>query len=149
MRRSDRKMDDLEALNLLSICEYGILSTVNDDNQPYGVPLSYSLKENLIYFHSATEGSKLDNIIYNNKVCFTVVGKTRVLPGEFSTEYESVVVFGQASIIEGEEKLLALMEIIKKYSPGFTMEGKEYMDRDAMKTKVVKIQIEGFTGKRR
>lgn len=149
MRRSDRQMNEKDAVDLLSKCEYGVLSTINNENQPYGIPLSYSFKKNLIYFHSAIEGSKIDNIINNDRVCFTVVGRTNLLAEKFSTEYESVVVFGRASFVEGEEKLLALMEIIEKYSPEFIREGKEYIERAQANTRVVKIDIESFTGKHR
>jgi nitroimidazol reductase NimA-like FMN-containing flavoprotein (pyridoxamine 5'-phosphate oxidase superfamily) len=138
-----------EAMKLLGSGEYGILSTIGEGNLPYGVPVSYALVENSIYFHCANEGAKLDNIKGNSKVCFTVVGKTNVLAEKFSTEYESVIVFGNAAIVEGDEKVLGLKEIIKKYSPDFIPEGDEYINRAKNETTVVRISIEGFTGKHR
>ncbi len=50
----------------------------------------------VIYFHCAPEGHKLENLSGNNKVSFCVVGKTQVLPDKFATNYESVIVFGTA-----------------------------------------------------
>lgn len=149
MRRIERQMERDEAIILLIEGEYGILSTSGKDNTPYGVPVSYIFKENNIYFHCALEGSKLDKISQNPKVCFTVVGKTKVLPDKFSTEYESVIVLGLASIARGLEKKRALLEIIKKYSPDFIEEGNEYIERAQDKTIVVKVAIEELTGKHR
>lgn len=149
MRRIERQMDNTSAMKLLINGEYGILSTVGNDNIPYGVPLSYVVDNNAIYFHCATIGSKLDNIENNNNVCFTVVGQTKVLPEKFSTEYESVIVFGNAEIINGEEKHNALKLIVKKYSPDYIEAGDEYINRAHEKTTIVKINIKEYSGKHR
>lgn len=149
MRRSDRKMDEKEALELLRRGEYGILCTCGSDNQPYGVPLSYVVIEDSIYFHCAEEGSKLDNITENSKVSFTVVGSTRLLPEKFSTAYESVIVMGNAFSVSEEKKYDPLMELIYKYSPDFLEEGRAYVERAKSKTKIVRIKIESITGKHR
>lgn len=149
MRRQDRKTDDKQALRILESGEYGILSTSGSNGYAYGVPVSYAYSEGCIYFHCAVEGHKLDNIAHNNKVSFCVVGETEVLPGNFSTKYESVVVFGKASEVNGDEKREALMTILRKYSPKFMDKGIEYIKADASKTKVIKIEIEHMTGKSR
>jgi uncharacterized protein len=149
MRRIERQMTVDEAIILLKAGEYGILSTSGKDNIPYGVPISYILKDNAIYFHCALDGSKLDKISENPRVCFTIVGKTKVLPDKFSTEYESVIAFGSASIANTMEKKMALLEIIKKYSPDFIEEGNLYIEKAQDKTIVVKIEIEELTGKHR
>lgn len=149
MRRSDRQMTSEETIDLLERGEYGVLSTIDNQSQPYGVPLSYAYADNAIYIHSANEGTKLDNIICNSNVCFTVVGKTKVLPSKFSTDYESAIVFGRARITAGADKVKGLMEIIKKYSPKFIKEGEEYIERAKEKTTVVKIEIVDFSGKHR
>ena len=62
MRRKDKEIGTDEAINLLTKCEYGVLSTVGNDGQPYGVPLNYTYKDNCIYFHCALKGHKIDNI---------------------------------------------------------------------------------------
>ena len=97
IRRKDREIETNDAINLLTKCEYGVLSTVGNDGQPYGVPLNYVYKDNCIYFHSARGGHKIENIENNSKVSFCAIGYTNVLPSKFGTEYESVVAFGNAS----------------------------------------------------
>lgn len=147
MRRKDKAMQDGAIIGLLQNGEYGVLSTVNGNEQPYGVPLNYVLMNNCIYFHCALEGHKLDNLAANPKVSFCVVGRTKVLPAEFSTEFESVVVFGRASVIEGEERYQALNALIEKYSPEFVSEGSAYIEKFDSQTNLVRIEIQHMTGK--
>lgn len=149
MRRKDRELQDIEAIEILKNCNYGTLSTVNKDGYPYGVPVSYVYFNDAIYFHCAVEGSKLNNIADNNKVSFSVVGETCVLPSEFSTKYESVIIFGKATEVFDSEKNNVFMEIIDKYSPDFMAEGKKYVENAGGKTKVIKISIEHISGKAR
>ena len=149
MRRIERQMNELESFELLKKCKYGVLSTCGEDNQPYGIPLSYVVIDKSIYFHCAGVGTKLDNISVNDKVSFTVVGKIEVLQEKFTTQYESVIVFGQAVMIKEEDKYEPLMEFIKKYSPEFIEEGQLYIDKAKGITTLIKIEIHSFSGKHR
>jgi len=149
VRRKDREIGMQETIELLSNCEYGFLSTVGKDGQPYGVPLSYAYKNNCIYFHCALDGHKIENIENNPTVSFCVVGHTKVLPEKFATEYESAVVFGIASELQGVEKNNALLWLLEKYSPAFIEEGKIYIDQKDKATKVIKIVIDHMSGKAR
>jgi nitroimidazol reductase NimA-like FMN-containing flavoprotein (pyridoxamine 5'-phosphate oxidase superfamily) len=149
VRRTDREISLHEAQELLSKGEYGVLSTVGKDGQPYGVPLSYAYRNNCLYFHCAIDGHKLENIESNPRVSFCVVGKTRVLPEKFATEYESAVAYGVASEVYGAERQSALMWLLEKYSPGYIEEGNKYIDEKNHATKVVKLAIGHMTGKAR
>ena len=149
MRRLDRQVSTDEAVKILEKCEYGVLSVVNQENLPYGVPLSYVYQDGNIYFHSASEGYKLDSIAGNNNVSFCVVGRKQSIPEKFTTNYESVIVFGQASQVDGQEKKEALLALVAKYAPGHMESGKKYMDNSWNQTIVVKIAIRHMTGKAR
>lgn len=150
MRRIDRQMEEAQALELLHQGQYGILATADSNQQPYGVPLSYVLVDKWLYFHCAVTGHKLQNIVENNKGCFTVVGSTHLLPEAFSTEYESVIAFGEVVIVaEDEEKIMALREFVKKYSVDFAVAGDHYIEKAKNKTTVVKMMMQSFTGKHR
>ena len=61
MRRKDGEITLQKAIEILEAAEYGVLSTVGEDGQPYGVPLSYVYKEDAIYFHCVVAGQKLNN----------------------------------------------------------------------------------------
>lgn len=147
MRRKDKALPTSEVVRLLKLCEYGILSTVDGKGQAYGVPLNYVFKNDCLYFHCALEGHKIANILANSKVSFCVVGRTKVLPAEFSTEFESAIVFGKASVVYGDEKYHALASLVEKYSPEFITEGAKYIEEFDSRTKVVKIEVGSMTGK--
>ncbi|MBP2628078.1 MAG: Pyridoxamine 5-phosphate oxidase-related protein [Firmicutes bacterium] len=150
MRRSERQMEDKQALELLMQGEYGILATADRNYQPYGIPLNYIVIDNCIYFHCAIDGHKLQNIAENSKGCFTVVVSTHLIPEKFSTEYESVIAFGKVSIVEDDkEKIMALREFVKKYSGAFTLEGDQYIEKAKHLTVAVKMMIQSFKGKHR
>ena len=150
MRRKDRQLTEAEARVILEAGEYGILAMTDEEGNPYGVPVSYAVHGDAIYFHGAMEGHKTDCLLAKPQVCFTVVGKTSVCPEAFSTNYESVIVFGTASRLEDEErKERGLRLLVKKYSPDFLREGEAYLMRAARQTAVWRIQITQITGKAR
>jgi len=149
LRRQDRKLSDSEALDILQKGEFGILSMCTPKNEGYGIPLNYVLVNNVIYFHCATEGSKLDYLKKNNNVSFCVVGKTEVMPSKFGTLYESAIAFGQIFDVDDKEKRDALMKIIEKYSSSYIQEGIEYIEKLYAKVSIIKFTIESVTGKAR
>lgn len=147
MRRKEREIEIVEAKEILKNGEYGVLSTNGENGYSYSTPLSYVYFNNSVYFHCAVEGQKLENINYNNKVSFCVVGKTCVIPEKFSTKYESTILFGEANEVFGEEKNEALLELLKKYSPDFIDKGKLYIKNAVDKTRVIKMSIDKISGK--
>jgi len=150
LRREDRRLDDAAAMALLERGEYGILSTSDKSNRPYGIPVNYVLMENSIFFHCATEGQKLENITANNGVSFCVVGKTELIPEKFSTRYESVVVSGNAEVIEDRVfKKNVLRALVAKYAPDHTAAGDAYIDKLMDQTTVVRVSIDSLAGKAR
>ena len=149
IRRNDREIDEQDARQLLNRGEYGVLSTVGPDGLPYGVPLSYVLRGAEIYFHSAPEGRKIENLSPGAQASFCVVGATEVQPEMFSTRYESAIVCGEVHELLGEEKLRALGWLVQKYSPDFREQGDEYITDAHTRTRVFALRVRRITGKRR
>ena len=149
LRNKKRGITEAEARELLERGEYGILSTCDTDGQPYGIPLSYCVIDNAIYFHCAVEGHKLKNIAANDKVSFCVIGTTEVLSDKFATRYESVVIAGLVSEVFDKEKQLGLEGLLPKYSAGFVAEGLDYINAAREQTRVFKISIDDICGKAR
>jgi len=147
MRRNDRKIERDEALHILKSGEYGILSTIDSNNDPYGVPLNYCVVNDRIYFHCATAGKKIDNIASNPRVSFCVVGSTCVLPDKFGTKYESTIATGLLNEAYDDEKQAALEGLLKKYSADYFKDGLKYIDALFKRTRVFGITIESISGK--
>ena len=120
MRRKDRQVSDEEAMAYLKVAEYGVLSTVGPDGEPYGVPLTYAVEEDGkgLVFHCARDGYKLACFAANPRAHFVAVQETNVLPEEFSIEYKSVI------------------------------SSEEYANRAADKIRVFRLNIEHISGKR-
>jgi len=150
IRRNDRKLPLEEGKRILEEGLYGVLSTVGEDGYPYGVPVNYVFDDYRLYFHCAPCGSKIDNLLFNSKVSFCVVGRAEILPEEFSTSYSSVVVFGIASLVEEpSEKLMVLERLIGKYAPDFAEEGRKESEESLSSTLIVRVDIQHITTKGR
>ncbi len=148
MRRKDREMDENFGLEVLRDCEYGVLSTVNKDGTPYCIPVSPVVLGRVIYFHCAPEGKKLDNIALNNKVCIAGVKNTKLLPQEYSTQYESGVATGVCTTVTDEsEKIEALRLICEKYAKSNMEAFEATVARSLKRTTVCKIILQEITGK--
>lgn len=148
LRRKDRAMDSSQVISLLRKSDFGVLCT-HDGTYPYGVPVNYVYEDNVIYVHSARQGHKIDNIQKNDKVCFVIVGSCQVIPQEFSTRYESVVVFGRAEILKHENTIEPLRKIVQKYSPQYTQQAQKVIEQYLKDTCIIKINIEHIQGKAR
>lgn len=148
MRRKNREISRECAYEIIKNSEYGFLSTVSEDGSPYCIAISHALVGNDIYFHCAKQGHKIDNIMRDNRVCFTAVGKTNIIPEEFTTEYESAVAFGIAEFIEDKnEKLSAMLKICEKYTPEYMEMAGEYANREMDAMHLCRIHVEHITGK--
>lgn len=148
MRVAKRAIEQDEIMEVLNTAEYGILSTISEDNTPYGTPLNFAYDNGVIYFHCATEGHKLENICYNSNGCFTIVDSVELLASKFSTKYRSVVVFGKMQIVsDAEEKKQGLVKIVEKLSPDYVEKGIKYINGAFDRVTVVRMDIDHMTGK--
>ncbi len=148
IRRKDRVLNELRAKELLAEGEFGFLAMVNADGGGYGVPLSYAVEEGVIYFHCAPEGHKLDNLSVDNRVTFTVVGPTRVIPGQFTTAYECAMVFGRIErALPEAERLRALRLLVAKYSAGWEEVAEKYIKGSFARTEILKLNMEHISAK--
>lgn len=148
VRRQDRLLACEEALTLLREGEYGVLSLCDAD-QPYGLPVNYVWDgASSLYVHCAPQGRKLRILAANPRASFCVVGRTRVLSRQFTTEYESLVACGTACPVEDEgEVRRALTLLIEKYSPQDRETGLVYLEKSLFRTRVLRLDMDTLSGK--
>jgi len=148
MRRSEREITDPAAmddvLSRATVCHLGLC----DDGQPYVVPLNYGYEDRTLYFHSSTEGQKIEILRSNNRVCFQVDTDVEIVVGgsgcNCRTKYRSVIGFGRAAFIEDPaEKRRALAVLMRHYASGPFV----FPDDAVAKTCVFRVDIERMTGK--
>lgn len=150
MRRKDRELSVDIAREIIDKAEFGVLATVNEDGTPYCIPLSIARDggQDVIYFHCAREGQKIENMRRNPKVCMSFVGNTAIPDGKFTTLYESAVIYGEATeVLTDEEKIHGLRLICEKYTPDNMADFDNAIGRSLARTAVWKVTIAQITGK--
>ena len=147
MRRNKQLLSSEDSTAVLSRGTNGILACLGDDDYPYAVPLSYVYFNDKIYFHSAKAGHKIDAITTNPKVSFAVVDEDTIISEEYTTYFRSVIVFGKARIVEGEEWLEAFKALVEKYSGDQPEEARLNEIIACKHSHVIAIDIAQITGK--
>lgn len=151
VRRQDRLLDVDRARELLRESEWGVLSICTNEGEPYGVPINYVWDgNNSIYLHCAPQGRKLQILEENSRVSFTVVGRVNLLPSRFTTEYESIVLEGEAvRHLNDDEKHQALELLLDKLSPNDKKVGLKYAAASFHRVEIIRVDFTRWSGKRK
>lgn len=148
MRRKDREKDIDFAKRVFEECEYATIAMLDTDSNPYCIPISPVIYSDVIYFHCAIQGRKLDCIKNSNNVCISAVSYTNLLPDRFTTEYKSAVAKGICEIVTDEDEILfALKLITQKYALSNMNAFSQEVENSIGKLYIVKINIYSITGK--
>jgi nitroimidazol reductase NimA-like FMN-containing flavoprotein (pyridoxamine 5'-phosphate oxidase superfamily) len=149
LRRKEKEITDKVEIDAIvrssRVCRLGL----SDEGIAYVVPLCFGYKDNTLFFHSATEGRKIEILKRNNRVCFEFDGDARITSGKtacaWGAQYHSVIGYGTASFIEDPEKKRQALDIIMaQYADGDF----EYSVKALAKTLIIKIDISHMTGKK-
>ena len=149
VRRQDRLLDEARAREILASAQYGYMSMIDLDGKPYGVPVNFVWDgDDAIYIHCAPEGKKIDILECYDHVSFCVVGNVNLLPGQFTPEYESIILDCEVTIpTYDEERLHALELIVKKFSPQHFDTGMRYAHKSLPRTCIVRLDILSWSAK--
>lgn len=148
IRRKDREITDKKMmLDIMQRAKEGFLAMSLND-QPYVIPINYGLADSEIYIHCALAGKKLDIIEQNPKVCVTFCIDSEIdLSGpamSWTTYFQSVVVFGTATLVENlKERQKGMNAILSHYSG----KGIDFEDKQLARVMIIKITITEITGK--
>ncbi|MBQ7777734.1 MAG: pyridoxamine 5'-phosphate oxidase family protein [Oscillibacter sp.] len=147
MRKSKQSLSAEEIEQILSRNTAGVLAVSGDEDYPYAVPLSYVYLNGKIYFHGAKVGHKIDSILRCDKVSFCVIDQDKIVGEEYTTYFRSVIAFGRARILEGEEKRKPLVELCEKYYPGHLDITEPKVAGALERVGLIELDIEHVTGK--
>ena len=124
MRRKDRQITDLTAIDALLQSEDVLHLALCDDGKPYVVPMSYgyTLTDNsklTLHLHCASAGRKLDILRRNPAVCFEISRKVKLeydeVTGGCTAKYRSLIGSGVAVIEEDpSDKLRSLHALMRQ-----------------------------------
>ncbi len=151
MRVAERKLSEGEAREILEAGEYCVISTVDDDGMPYGVPLSYVMMDGGLFIHTtATYGHKLDDFERDDRVCVTVATEVEAcFEDDFLTSrYASVIARGHIRRVEDDLLVRqALVALTMKYLPEYKHEIGPNMERDLSETAIWTVNFDEMVGK--
>ena len=147
MRRFKQMLPAEEAKNILHQATNGILSLIDRDGEPYGVPLSFAYDgTDTLYFHSARAGHKIECMSANNRASFCIIAKDEIVPKEFTSYFQSVIANGKLEIATDTAEILKGLRLLcDKYSPG--LDASAEINKCLEHVLVFKLQIETLTGK--
>lgn len=147
MRRIKQLLSDERTREVMDRNTNGIMACIGDNDYPYAVPLSYIYWNEKVYFHSAKTGHKIDAILENPKVSFTVIDEDTIVSEEYTSYFRSVIAFGKARIVEGDEWTNAFRALVEKYSGDVPKEMREKEIAGCNTSLIIAIDIEHISGK--
>ncbi len=149
MRRKEKEITDRaeieEIIRESTVCRLAMV----DGDEPYVVPMNFGYKDNALYFHSASEGRKIDILKSNPRVCVEFEVDVELLKNkaacEWGVKFRSVIGSGRAVFLQDDEaKRDALDILMAQYSDG----SYSYPDKILKKITIIKVDVQEMTGKR-
>lgn len=150
LRRKKQLQDQSVAYEVLKSAKRIVLSVNGDNGYPYCMYMNFyfDADASAIYLHGARAGHRFDSIAQDRKVCLTTIDEGYKEPGDWAYTLNSVVVFGEASIVTDEQiRHDITYKLGTKYYPDEADVVGE-MRRDLDKMVLYKIDIEHITCKK-
>ena len=130
-----------------NICYVGLADT---DGTPYVFPMNFGYKDGVIYLHSAQEGSHIDILKKNNRICVTfstdhVLSYQSVqVACSYTMKSKSVIAQGTVSFEEDFDKKVEILNIFMK---NYSKETFKYSTPAINNVKIWKVEVDKMTGK--
>ncbi len=149
MRKAEREITEREELERVilkaDVCRLGMV----DEGEPYIVPLNFGFRDDVLYFHSARQGRKLDIIRRNPLVCFELESDVHLVPGDkpcrWTSSFRSVIGWGRASVVLDEVGVKEGLEVLMEhYAPG----PYEFDPSSLSLSAIIRVKVERMSGKR-
>ncbi|MCW3789720.1 pyridoxamine 5'-phosphate oxidase family protein [Plebeiibacterium sediminum] len=150
--RPNRELTDKSDIDrILREGKFAVISMCRD-NEPYIVTLSYGYDSDneILYFHCAKKGLKLEFLNSNKNVCATVIKDKGYVTGECGHEYESVVFWGNMSPVNDlQEKKQGMTILLNHLEEKESIIEEKLLKSDEFysKMEILKLKIEQIHGK--
>ncbi len=130
------------------ICHVGFVA----DEQPFVIPTGYARVDDKLYIHGSAASRMLRSLAQGIDVCVTVtlIDGLVLARSAFhhSVNYRSVVIFGQARVVESnEEKMTALEAFTEQVVPGCWAEIRWPNEQELKATLVLALPLEEVSAK--
>ncbi len=152
MQKKEREIKNRE--HLIDILRQGKYTTIAmcRNNAPYVVTLNYGFDEggNVLYFHSAQKGLKMEFLEANPEVCATIIQDKGYKIGKCSHAYRSVVFWGKMLVVDDSEEKKRGLDILLNHLEEEPDRLKKRLlkdDKPYAGLGVLKLEISLITGK--
>lgn len=154
-RKDQREVFDRDAVNKLFDSEYvahvGFID--QDNNQPFVIPMGYARDNDRILIHGSTGSRMMMQIAQGIDLCVTVTKLNAIVAARSafnsSMNYDSVMIFGKARVLEGAEKDAALGVITNRLVPGLWEYGRPMTAKESAATMMVELTLDRYSAKSR
>ena len=139
-----------EVADIIAQCPYCMVGLVDEEGNPYVIPMNFAYEDGTVYLHSGPTGSKLKMVEHNPHVCLTFCQGHELVwmhpqkACSYSMKSRSVMCRGRVEFLEDlEEKRHALLLMMKHYT-----DNECSMNLPALRNvKVWRVPVDQMTGK--
>ena len=122
------------------------------EGYPVVIPTAFGRRDDEIYIHGSTASRMMKNLSEGLDICITVTALTGLVMAKsafhHSMNYESVVLFGRATLLESDEdKMLGLKSFTDHVLPGRWEEARKPNKKELKGTSVLKLVIDEASAK--
>lgn len=154
-RHDEREVFDRDAINRLLDNQYvAHVGFIDQDNGlPFVIPMGVARDNERILLHGSTGSRMMRQIAQGIDLCVTVTQLNAIVVARSafnsSMNYESVMIFGVARVLEDAEKDIALERITEKLVPGLWNYGRPLVAKEMAATMIVELSLEKISAKSR
>jgi uncharacterized protein len=121
------------------------------DDQPYVIPTLYARDGDVVYLHGSSASRALRTLSTGVRVCVTVTLLDGLVLAKsvfhHSMNYRSVLLFGTARLLEGDDKRDALHRLVDQLAPGRWDEARQPTPLELKATSVLALPIDEASAK--
>lgn len=154
-RLSDREFSDrnevYQFLDSEILAHVGFIES--STQEPFVIPMGYARDKDRILLHGSTGSRMMMQIAAGAQICVTITRVDALVAARStfnsSINYQSVMIFGKATVLKEEEKVAALEVISNGLIPGAWDYTRPNTAKEMAATMIVALPIEKFSAKRR
>ncbi len=132
-------------------CKECFVGMIDTEGMPYVIPMNFGYKDDVIYLHSAPEGSSINNLESNPNVCITfcndnkIVCQNEEVACSYRVQGSSVICRGKVVFVENyDEKVNALDILMEQY----TDMPFKYSEPSVRNVKVWKVEVDKISARK-
>ena len=147
IKRKQQILDINEIKEVLNNNTSGVLCLLDENNNPYGVPLNYAYVNDKIIFHTSKFGYKMDLIKNNSKCSFTIIDQDKIVEEDYTSLFKSVIVQGNIRIVKDTTEIINYMNLFTDKYVSFKEEREDIIKRNLSNLSILELTIEQISGK--